>query len=155
MNLPDIAVVDVEGQTDDAEQDPEAGKDRHSSKQLLRQEAVFFYHHCPISRRPRAWVERADEERFVSLSCLSPIVQTYLTELMVFHCKSFHRNLFYHVTDSADAKCRKSLQCWQTHLGDGWVYFWSSYSTLKIGLFIPHSGVVCLQWTIDSTTQTN
>ncbi len=49
---PDVAIVDVEGQTDDAEQDAEAGKDGHSSKQLLRQEPVLLDHHRPISRRP-------------------------------------------------------------------------------------------------------
>ena len=51
MNSPDVAVVDVEGETDDAEQDAEASEDGHGCKQLLRQEPVLLDHHCPISRR--------------------------------------------------------------------------------------------------------
>lgn len=50
-NSPHVAVVDVEGQTDDAEQDAEAGEDRHRRKQLLRQEAVLFQNHGPVRRR--------------------------------------------------------------------------------------------------------
>lgn len=48
---PDVAVVDVEGQTDDAEEDAEAGEDGHGCKQLLRQEAVLLDHHRAIGGR--------------------------------------------------------------------------------------------------------
>lgn len=48
---PDVAVVDIEGQTQDAEQDAEAGEDGHGCKQLLRQVSELFDHHGPIGRR--------------------------------------------------------------------------------------------------------
>jgi len=57
VNSPDVAVIDVEGQADDAEQDAEAGEDGHGCEQLLRQEPVLFDHHRPISRRPSACTE--------------------------------------------------------------------------------------------------
>lgn len=53
-NLPDVAVVDVEGEADDAEQDAEAGEDGHGRKQLLRQEPVLLDHHGAVSRGPGA-----------------------------------------------------------------------------------------------------
>lgn len=55
---PDVAVVDVEGQTDDAEEDAEAGEDGHGCKQLLRQEAVLLDHHRAIGGRTSTWGER-------------------------------------------------------------------------------------------------
>ena len=57
-NSPDVAIVDVEGETHDAEQDAEASEDGHGSKQLLRQESVLFNHHRPISRRSSAWTKK-------------------------------------------------------------------------------------------------
>lgn len=50
-NSPDVAVVDVEGETQDAEQDAEASEDGHGRKQLLRQISELFDHHGPIGRR--------------------------------------------------------------------------------------------------------
>lgn len=50
-NSPDVAVVDIEGQTQDAEQDAEASENGHGRKQLLRQISELFDHHRPIGRR--------------------------------------------------------------------------------------------------------
>lgn len=50
-NPPDVAVVNVEGQTQDAKQDSEAGEDGNGCKQLLGQEAVFLGHHGTICWR--------------------------------------------------------------------------------------------------------
>jgi len=58
---PHVAVVDVEGETHDAEQDAEAGEHGHGRKQLLRQEAVLLDHHGAVGRRPGAWRERGGE----------------------------------------------------------------------------------------------
>lgn len=58
-NSPDVAVVDVEGEADDAEQDAEAGEDGHGCKQLLGQEAVHFDDHGAVSGGSGAWEEGA------------------------------------------------------------------------------------------------
>lgn len=50
-NSPDVAVVDIKGQAQDAEQDAEASEDGHNGKQLLGQEPELFDHHRPICRR--------------------------------------------------------------------------------------------------------
>lgn len=54
VDSPDVAVVNVEGQAKDAEQDAEASKDRNGCKQLLRQEAVLFDHYGAIRWRSGA-----------------------------------------------------------------------------------------------------
>ena len=52
VNSPHVAVVDVEGEADDAQQDAEAGEDGHGRKQLLGQEPELLDHDGPIGRRP-------------------------------------------------------------------------------------------------------
>lgn len=59
---PDVAVVDVEGQTQDAQQDPEAGEDGHSREKLLGQIPELFDHHGAVGRRPCTWTARREKE---------------------------------------------------------------------------------------------
>lgn len=60
---PDVAVVDVEGQTQDAQQDAEAGEDGHGRKQLLGQIPELFDHHGAVGRRPCTWTARRERHR--------------------------------------------------------------------------------------------
>lgn len=73
---PDVAIVDVEGQTQDAQKDSEAGEDGHSSEKLLGQIAELFDHHGAVSRRPCTWTARREketEQRLRLRPCVSAI----------------------------------------------------------------------------------
>lgn len=82
MNLPYVAVIDVEGQANNAEQNTKAGKDGHGCKQLLRQEPVLLNNYCPICWRPRPWTEMKSRSR------LNILFYTSL-KLVLFHDQIF------------------------------------------------------------------
>lgn len=52
--VPDIAVVNVEGQTDNSQQDPQPSKDRHRHKELLGQVAKLLNDHRLVCRGSKA-----------------------------------------------------------------------------------------------------
>lgn len=60
--VPDVAVVDVECETHDAQQDAEAGEHRHGDEELLGEVAVLEIHQGPVCRRASAWDQKKDRQ---------------------------------------------------------------------------------------------
>lgn len=79
---PDVAVVDVEGQAQDAQQDPEAGEDGHGREKLLGQIAELLDHHGPVGRRPCTCTARRRERDRGEVEASSPSTCVHMDDFL-------------------------------------------------------------------------
>ena len=61
ISVPDVAVVNVEGETHYSQEDSQSGEDGHGHEEFLGEVAELLNHHGLISRGSRPWQHRGKQ----------------------------------------------------------------------------------------------